>query len=272
MRRCGARRSASISHGGAPAPARGRARSASRAPVRRARSVAVGLEAAADARDAVAGADLEHARGAPSTSILRGVSVTRRSGRPARVAGGRARSRRAARRSPWPRSGGRCRPAARGARRSQERRAAAHSALGGFGASVPARAGRRPARPCRRPQPPQPGQAEQHRQRGGAPHGTNGVARERVARRGRRASAARRRRRRRTARRGGDRRGRRSSASSGTCSRVWSVPGRRRVAAVVGGEHEQVALRVQALEPARPPPRRSPAARRGSPATSLRWP
>ena len=38
-------------------------------------------------------------------------------------------------------------------------------------------------------------------------------------------------------------------ASSGTCSRVWSVPGERGVDAVVGGEDQQVALGVEVLEP-----------------------
>ena len=54
------------------------------------------------------------------------------------------------------------------------------------------------------------------------------------------------------------------TASSGAYSRVWSVCGASRVHAVVGGQHEQVVGR-PALEPARRPPRRSRAARRGSP-------
>ena len=117
----------------------------------------------------------------------------------------------------------RCRPAARG-RGGRAAPVSSASALGGFGASRAARAGAgRPVLAAARAA--APGQAEQHGQRGGAPHGTNGVpgSASRVA--GRRASAARRRRRPRTARRGGGRRGRRSEASSGTCSREWSVPG-----------------------------------------------
>ena len=57
---------------------------------------------------------------------------------------------------------------------------------------------------------------------------------------------------------------RRTTASSGACSRVWSVRGVRRVAAVVGGQDEQVAV-AQPARASRRPRRRSRAARRGSP-------
>ena len=61
----------------------------------------------------------------------------------------------------------------------------------------------------------------------------------------------------------------RSAASSGACSRVWSVPGVRRVAAVVGGQDQQVVRRAGRSSQRADRARRSRAARAWKPCDVL---
>ena len=187
----------------------------------------LGLEAPADARDRRSPSGPAARRGRPSTSIVARLErdVAAAAGRRA-LRASRAVARAAGRRSRWRRSAAGVAGLQRAARGARAARASCASALGGFGALRAARRRCRPARRRRRSRAAAPGQRRRAARRSAAARltartacpGSSGASRPASQRSTEAPTSA------------NGPSWRRppwpaKAASSGTCSRVWSVPG-----------------------------------------------